>query len=460
MTTTIDGNRKWCPNLALFGDSNFALFSSSTLLVFSFLISLFIDGNLQNPLVRWWNISPTEIAYRQLGPTPNIAPAKIFQIDYQNDELVSPEMQEAFDRDGVIAIRGLLDLDLLKLLDDTTTNMILKKKENIKTKEKKKPRVLTGRKKNPTQFFTVNQGAIFSSLIDKNSTVSTSDVSPFVKVAMMSSIPRVVANLLHFDDCDTCANKTLRILRDIFLAKDGEEYVCGYHVDDLGFWPALAEKPAGDIGINAWVALDDMPIKNGGGFALAVGSHSASWKEEAYNLTGSTHSFPDGGFQSARDVLDNRPGNGTCNIQYTAPHLHRRMEETKRVYDIRYGDVIFHTRWLFHRTVPFHRDVVSQRFTDKEDPLLYRRYSIRYGPGATSIIPNGWSTEPSVISEEKNGGRTADDVSQYDAAWYPRVWPSISELELEQMKILAKERLPTALVTSEQRKRVTRPRLK
>jgi len=84
------------------------------------------------------------------------------------------------------------------------------------------------------------------------------------------------------------------------------------------------------------------------------------------------------------------------------------------------GDVIFHTRWLFHRTVPFHRDVVSQRFTDKEDPLLYRRYSIRYGPGATSIIPNGWSTEPSVISEEKNGGRTADDVSQYDAAWYPR----------------------------------------
>lgn len=335
MTTTIDGIRNWYPNLALFGDSNFALFSSSILLVFSFLISLFIDGNLQNPLVRWWNISSKEIAYRKLGPTPNIAPPKIFQIDYQNDELVSPEMQEAFDRDGVIAIRGLLDLDLLKLLDDTTTNMILKKKENIKTKEKKKPRVLTGRKKNPTQFFTVNQGAIFSSLIDKNSTVSTSDVSPFVKVAMMSSIPRVVANLLHFDDCDACANKTLRILRDIFLAKDGEEYVCGYHVDDLGFWPALVEKPAGDIGINAWVALDDMPIKNGGGFALAVGSHSASWKEEAYNLTGSTHSFPDGGFQSARDVLDNRPGNGTCNIQYTAPHLHRRMEETKRVYDIR-----------------------------------------------------------------------------------------------------------------------------
>lgn len=84
------------------------------------------------------------------------------------------------------------------------------------------------------------------------------------------------------------------------------------------------------------------------------------------------------------------------------------------------GDVIFHTRWLFHRTVPFHRSIVSQRLANEEDPLLYRRYSIRYGPGETSIIPPGWSTEPSAISEEKNGGRSADDVARLDAAWYPR----------------------------------------
>ena len=83
------------------------------------------------------------------------------------------------------------------------------------------------------------------------------------------------------------------------------------------------------------------------------------------------------------------------------------------------GDVIFHTRWLFHRTIPFHRDVVSSRAENNEHRLMYRRYSIRYGPG-TSIIPPGYGTEPSVISDIKNGGRTADDVSQHDAAWYPR----------------------------------------
>ena len=83
------------------------------------------------------------------------------------------------------------------------------------------------------------------------------------------------------------------------------------------------------------------------------------------------------------------------------------------------GDVIFHTRWLFHRTIPFDRDMVSNRLANKEDPVLYRRYSIRYGPG-TSIIPPGYGTETSVISEEKNGGRSADQVSQYDSAWYPR----------------------------------------
>ena len=366
--TTIDRNknsRKWdklYTNLALFGDSNLALFFSFTLLVLSFLISLCIDGNINiqnNPLSHWWNISPTETAYRKLGPTPNIVPPKIFHIDTNNQDddndnddynLVSQEMQESFDRDGVIAIRGLLDLDLLRLIDYTTADIISKEKEKIKAKEKKKPKLLTGRKKTPKQFFTVNQGAIFSSfsspIDDENNSTSTTStssdtVSPFIKIAMLSKIPRVVANLLHFDsDSDeTCgsakSNKTLRILRDIFLAKDEEEYICGYHVDDTGFWPALVENPGEPIGINAWVALDDMPIENGGGFALAVGSHSASWREEAYNLTGSTHCFPDGGFQSSRDVLQNRPGNGTCNIQHTAPHIHRRMEETKRVYDIK-----------------------------------------------------------------------------------------------------------------------------
>ena len=83
------------------------------------------------------------------------------------------------------------------------------------------------------------------------------------------------------------------------------------------------------------------------------------------------------------------------------------------------GDVIFHSRWLFHRTIPFDRDIILSRAAKNEDPMLYRRYSIRYGPG-TSIIPPGYGSEPSVLSDERNGGRSADDISQYDSAWYPR----------------------------------------
>jgi hypothetical protein len=320
--------KHWYTNLALFGESNLALFCSFSLLVVSFVISLYADGNL--PLAPW-DLSPSEKAYRKLERPPAVAPPKFFHVDNLLENLVSGEMQKSFHRDGVIAVRGLLDPALLSALDDATKEMVLQQQITNKEKSIVKPKLLTGRKKPPKQFFTVGQGSMFLPMNDENST----SISPFVEVATMSKIPHVVAGLLQFD-CDTYTNnRTLRVLRDIFLAKDEEEYVCGWHVDDIGFWPALVEEPGEPVGINAWIALDDMPIEGGGGFALAVGSHSSSWKEEAYESIGSTHSYPSVGFNSSKDVLQNRPGNGTCNIQHTAPHLHRRMEETKRIYDIK-----------------------------------------------------------------------------------------------------------------------------
>lgn len=89
--------------------------------------------------------------------------------------------------------------------------------------------------------------------------------------------------------------------------------------------------------------------------------------------------------------------------------------------------------------------------------MVYRRYSVRYGPGS-SVIPPGYGTEPSVISLEENGGKTADRIAQDDAAWYPKVFPAVDESELESMKLLAMERLPTATEKSEDRKRLIRPR--
>ena len=328
---TNDKNQ-WYKNLALFGESSFALFCSSSLLVLSIVVSLYADGDIA---LAPRGLSPSERAYQKLEPLPAITPPKIFHVDHNSDEkdnLVSKELQESFRRDGVVAVRGLIDPALLSALDGATNKIVLEQQQRNEKKNSVKPKVLTGRKKPPSQFFTVNQGTMFLPMDDE--TENSTSISPFVEVALMSEIPHVVANLLEFD-CNACGNMTLRVLRDIFLAKDEEEYVCGWHVDDVGFWPALVEKPGDLVGINAWIALDDMPVESGGGFALAVGSHSSSWKEEAYHLIGSTHSYPSGGFNSSRDILQNRPGNGTCNIQHTAPHLHRRMEETKRIYDIK-----------------------------------------------------------------------------------------------------------------------------
>ena len=115
------------------------------------------------------------------------------------------------------------------------------------------------------------------------------------------------------------------------------------HVDDTGFWPSLASDP----GINAWIALDDMPApwktqqtsNPVPTFALSLGSHRSTWRHEAYKVTGSTHTMPLEGYQSAADVIQRRSGSGTCNIQSSAPDLYEKLEKNKVIYDLKRGDV-------------------------------------------------------------------------------------------------------------------------
>ena len=91
----IEKKAYWYSNLALFGDSNVALFFSFSMLVLSFLVSLYTDGNLPSAP---WNRSPSERAYRNLEPLQPIAPPKIFHASDLVDNKVSMEIQESFDR--------------------------------------------------------------------------------------------------------------------------------------------------------------------------------------------------------------------------------------------------------------------------------------------------------------------------------------------------------------------------
>lgn len=227
--------------------------------------------------------------------------------------------------------------------------------------------------------------------------------------------------------------------------------VCGWHVDDHGFWPALADAP----GINAWIALDDYndtTVSAGdqeGGFALAVGSHAADWRHEAYRVTGAAYTVPPEGFASAADMVTRRSGSGTCNIAHAAPHLQRRLEETKRVYrDLQAGDVIFHDRFLFHRTIPQ---------TSGNNKKIRGRYSVRIGPGS-SVIPPGYGTEPAVLYREDHGAQTANQVSG-TWPWYPQVWPTAVDSELQAWHEFCTSIYPQAVELQNTRKQELKPHL-
>lgn len=372
-------------------------------------------------------------------------------------QIITEEMTHRYQKDGVIAIRGLIPPTLLSSLDSTATHLIAKE-SGMKGGAMKR----TGRK---GQFHTVKMGAIYlepPALDGGKEEHGAEGESAFRDVALRSAIPQVAAGLMGLTER---GRGTMRMLRDVFLAKDDGEYCCGWHVDDYGFWPAT---PSSD-GINAWIALDDMPIKRGGGFALAVGSHSTDWRMDAYQAVGSTHTYPPEGFRDAADMFENRTGAGTCNLATAAPELNSRMEASKRIYDIQAGDVIFHTRWLFHRTVPFERNVVHHWLgkyrgyrggyeSAPPPPLLHRRYSVRYAPG-TAELPRGYGSELSILSEEKNAGKTLSDVSRSDGPWYPQCWPNVDRHETNQLATLVEDKLPVALERQKERLKEMRPYL-
>jgi hypothetical protein len=391
--------------IAIFGNSHLALVASFVMLILSMWVAILL--NSKSSQVQGF-----------VPKLPTRSTAKIYKVDEIKGGLLSQRMLKEYQQDGVIAIRGLVDKELLDRLDVASQKYV----QDHKMKKKRA---------RGTQFFQVEIGIALGN-------------QAFQDVALVSQIPLMAATLLQLSE-----NSTMRMMRDIFLVKDNDQYICGWHTDDTGFWPATGAAP----GVNAWIALDDMPSAGGGGFALAVGSHRASWRHEAHKVTGSTLTLPKQGFRDVADMFANRTGSGTCNIKTSAPHLHHRMEESMRVYDVKRGDVIFHDRWLFHRTVPFDRQVPRL----VEDPL-YRRYSVRYGPGS-SIIPPGYGLELSVLWDERNSGRSADQVSNLDGPWYPRVWPSVIASELEQIPSLIREKLPVAEASRKVRREEMKPYL-
>ncbi len=244
--TRSDTMPRWLAAVAIFGDSTVALGFSFLLLVVSIGIAFYLEDkpkeSFANRSIDNLNAEQVEEEYRKLGPIPTWIQTSVPVLEWRNqDPQFLQELKQSFDRDGVVAVRGLLEPELLDLLDKASSELIQQQYEK-KLAKPKGP--LTGRpqQNSETQFYAVKEGVIFMGLNSSSEEQSETNQNPdtaFLQVALQSKIPQLIAETL----LQLSPGETLRMIRDIFLAKDTDEYVCGWHVDDTGFWPATAEAP-------------------------------------------------------------------------------------------------------------------------------------------------------------------------------------------------------------------------
>jgi len=226
---------------------------------------------------------------------------------------------------------------------------------------------------------------------------------------------------------------------------------CSWHVDAHGLWPESYETPSqtsqatghDQDGVNAWVALSDMPLEHEGSMALSRASHRVPWRYDAYESIARGNGRDNGGETWDETVRRMALGKsmvhdaqkGTrirlCSMDVTAPDLNQQLEDEIVILDLKAGDVVFCTRNLFHRTL----DVLEagrQHVLQGGGPPALNRYTIRYTPG-TAILPTGYCyLEWSLVMHPEMAGWTLDEAvegidknqQQQRPYWFPQVWPA------------------------------------
>mmetsp|Transcript_22094 Transcript_22094/g.32512 ORF Transcript_22094/g.32512 Transcript_22094/m.32512 type:complete len:435 (+) Transcript_22094:58-1362(+) len=360
---------------------------------------------------------------------------------------VANKIKEFYDTEGYVLIRGLIDHATLRRLQLAGNKVI---------------------EEGPTlhSFTSVRFGAIFSCSEEDDDKLMTS----FREVALNSAVPAFISRVLlklgeegntTVDDgstksaeitssnCSSIQNKNLRVLNDVFLAKTGMEgSACGWHVDDVGFWPCSAHQdPRVPVGVNAWIAIDDIPSKTYGcGMAIVPKSHlkDCEWRQRGYDAIGSTKNHPMEGYPSLAEMAAKNPPN-TCDLANISPELNEHLEKIKRVFNYEQGDVLLMSRWLWHRSMQANEDILNKTLNnndEKRDKLPFKRYTIRYECGNTRLL-NGASFHNSILYDSSNTGKTLNHVcSSSGLPFFPQAWPCTLESESSQMKKLAKDVFP------------------
>eukprot|EP00457_Paulinella_chromatophora_P006112 gb/GEZN01006130.1/.p1 GENE.gb/GEZN01006130.1/~~gb/GEZN01006130.1/.p1 ORF type:complete len:419 (-),score=42.93 gb/GEZN01006130.1/:199-1455(-) len=198
--------------------------------------------------------------------------------------------------------------------------------------------------------------------------------SLFARVTVQQ-LPSLAAQLLP--------HPRLRLLRDALFSYEPGRKGCGWHVDDEGFWPTKNDTG----GLTVWIALDEMKVSEGGGLAVAQGTHiDQPW------------------IRACRQAIKG----DTCAMESRSPECHQKMEWHKLQWDMQPGDAIVWDRWIFHRSVPFHGDV--NKIKSEEGALM--RYTVRY-------IPDNATAIGLLHASVQQGG------SFIGSPYYPQVWPDL-----------------------------------
>lgn len=169
--------------LAIFGDSGLALAGSFVVFLLAISASWNLNDNITSSIVQTANGNSTkfEILYQKLGPAPAIDPPRVYSIEDGSFESI----HQAYKKDGVVAVRGLIPTTLLDRLDAESRNLI----------EDKSPKGKKPKRKNQVQFHTMKNGAAF---LDPPTSESQTlhNVTAFLEVAVLSRVPALASELM------------------------------------------------------------------------------------------------------------------------------------------------------------------------------------------------------------------------------------------------------------------------
>ena len=200
-------------------------------------------------------------------------------------------------------------------------------------------------------------------------------------IAIHSNAAKIASELININRNKRQSLIPVRILKDAILSFAKHSTACGWHVDDKSFWPVQNDL----TGINVWITLSPVTIKQGGGLVIAKGSFNMNW---------------------TKDVIPIIHEHNTCALKRIDKVMFNRFDSIKLQWDMQPGDAIIHDRWCFHRADNFqikHNVIV--------DNLVLHRYSIRYMPEYAKIVH---LTDPSMAGKHGHELKMHPDI-------FPRV---------------------------------------